>query len=149
MTSQNTHPCSAWLKLKVRVRAVCFFASPFHDALPPSLLHPHGHFEPSLTSLSAPTQTTTPTTLQSTSLLRSSFYPSQNRGTSAHITSGGESVYLDDTTHSTFGALVEYHPISTRDQMRIHQFGKKVLPGIFLRCVLIAVRIVERRYSDC
>ena len=48
-----------------------------------------------------------------------------------------------------FGALVAYHQISTRDQMRIHQFGKKVLPGIFLRCVLIAVRIVERRYSDC
>ena len=30
------------------------------------------------------------------------------------------------------GAMVEYHPISPRDQARIHQFGKKVLPGIFL-----------------
>ena len=39
-----------------------------------------------------------------------------------------------------FGALVEYHPISPRDQARIHQFGKKVLPGIFLRYELIAVR---------
>ena len=28
------------------------------------------------------------------------------------------------------GVLVEYHPISTRDQMRIHRFGKKVLPGV-------------------
>ena len=31
-----------------------------------------------------------------------------------------------------FGALVQYRQISTRDQMRIHRFGKKVLPGIFL-----------------
>ena len=31
-----------------------------------------------------------------------------------------------------FGAMVEYHPISTRGQSRLHQFGKKVLPGIFL-----------------
>ena len=30
-----------------------------------------------------------------------------------------------------FGALVEYLPISARDQARIHQFGEKVLPGIF------------------
>ena len=37
-----------------------------------------------------------------------------------------------------FGALVEYHPISTRDQMRIHQLGKKVLPGILLGYALIA-----------
>ena len=31
-----------------------------------------------------------------------------------------------------FGAMVEYHPISTRDQSRLHQFGKKVVLGIFL-----------------
>ena len=31
-----------------------------------------------------------------------------------------------------FGSLVEYHPITTKDQSRIHQFGKKVLPGLFL-----------------
>ena len=30
------------------------------------------------------------------------------------------------------GAMVEYHPISTRDFSRLHQFGKKVLTGIFL-----------------
>ena len=30
-----------------------------------------------------------------------------------------------------FGAMAEYHPISLRDQSRLHQFGKKVLPGIF------------------
>ena len=29
------------------------------------------------------------------------------------------------------GALVEYLPNSERDKARIHQFGKKVLPGIF------------------
>ena len=31
-----------------------------------------------------------------------------------------------------FGSLVEYYPISAKDQPRIHQFGKKVLPGLFL-----------------
>ena len=30
-----------------------------------------------------------------------------------------------------FGSLVEYHPITAKDQSRIHQFGKKVLPGLF------------------
>ena len=43
-----------------------------------------------------------------------------------------------------FGAIVVYHPISARDQARLHQFGKKVLPGILItwgiwkRDVLIA-----------
>ena len=31
-----------------------------------------------------------------------------------------------------FGAVVEYHPISAKDIMRLHQFDPKVLPGIFL-----------------
>ena len=34
--------------------------------------------------------------------------------------------------------MVEYHPISTWDQSRLHQIGKKVLRGIFLGCELIA-----------
>ena len=34
--------------------------------------------------------------------------------------------------------MFEYHPISARDQSRLHQFGKQVLPGIFLGCALIA-----------
>ena len=34
-----------------------------------------------------------------------------------------------------FGSLVEYHPITAKDQSRINQFGKKVLPGLFLRIV--------------
>ena len=37
-----------------------------------------------------------------------------------------------------FGALIEYHPISPKDQARIHQFGKRVLPGIFLSYDLVA-----------
>ena len=37
-----------------------------------------------------------------------------------------------------FGSLVEYHPITAKDQSRIHQFGKKVLPGIFLGYALYA-----------
>ena len=37
-----------------------------------------------------------------------------------------------------FGSLVEYHPITAKDQSRIHQFGKKVLPGLFLAYALYA-----------
>ena len=37
-----------------------------------------------------------------------------------------------------FGSLVEYHPITAKDQSRIHQFGKKVLPGLFLGYALYA-----------
>ena len=37
-----------------------------------------------------------------------------------------------------FGSLVEYYPISAKDQSRIHQFGNKVLPGLFLGYALYA-----------
>ena len=37
-----------------------------------------------------------------------------------------------------FGSLVEYHPKIAKDQSRIHQFGKKVLPGLFLGYALYA-----------
>ena len=40
-----------------------------------------------------------------------------------------------------FGAMVEYHPISAKDLSRLHHFGLKVLPGIFLGYALNAVRI--------
>ena len=43
-----------------------------------------------------------------------------------------------------FGAPLEYHPISPKDQIRVHQFGKKVLPGIFLGYALIAGGIWKR-----
>ena len=37
-----------------------------------------------------------------------------------------------------FGSLVEYHPITAKDQSRIHQFGKKVFLGLFLGYALYA-----------
>ena len=37
-----------------------------------------------------------------------------------------------------FGSLVEHHPKTAKDQSRIHQFGKKVLPGLFLGYALYA-----------
>ena len=43
-----------------------------------------------------------------------------------------------------FGSLVEYHPITAKDQSRIHQFGKKVLPGLFLGYALYAGSQVAR-----
>ena len=39
---------------------------------------------------------------------------------------------------SPFGSLVEYNPITAKDQSRIHQIGKKVLPGLFLGYALYA-----------
>ena len=38
----------------------------------------------------------------------------------------------------TFGAMVEYHSISAKDHSRLHQFGAKVLPSIFLGDALYA-----------
>ena len=37
-----------------------------------------------------------------------------------------------------FGSLVEYYLMSATDHSRIHQFGKKVLPGLFLEYALYA-----------
>ena len=37
-----------------------------------------------------------------------------------------------------FGSMVEYYPTTAKDQSRIHQFGKKVLPGLFLGYALYA-----------
>ena len=37
-----------------------------------------------------------------------------------------------------FRSLVEYHPEIKKDQSRIHQFGKKVLLGLFLGYALYA-----------
>ena len=45
-----------------------------------------------------------------------------------------------------FGSMVEYHPISAKDLSRLHQFGTKVLPGIFLGYVLYAGRNQERSH---
>ena len=36
--------------------------------------------------------------------------------------------------------MVEYHHTSAKDLSRLHQFGKKVLPGFFFGCVLYAAR---------
>ena len=40
-----------------------------------------------------------------------------------------------------FGLVVEYDPVTAKDQSRIHQFGKKVLPGLSLGYALYARRI--------
>ena len=37
-----------------------------------------------------------------------------------------------------FGSLVEYYSISAKDQSRIHQLGKNVLPGLFFGYALCA-----------
>ena len=37
-----------------------------------------------------------------------------------------------------FGAMVEFHPICAKDLSRLHQFGRKVSPGIFFGHVLYA-----------
>ena len=40
-----------------------------------------------------------------------------------------------------FGAMVEYHPVSAKDQPGLHQFVAKVLPSVFLGYALHAERI--------
>ena len=45
-----------------------------------------------------------------------------------------------------FGSLVEYHPISTKDQSRTHQFWKNVLLGIFFGYVLYAGESGKKTY---
>ena len=37
-----------------------------------------------------------------------------------------------------FGSMVEYHLVSAKDHSRLHQFGKKVLPGLCLGYALYA-----------
>ena len=37
-----------------------------------------------------------------------------------------------------FGSLVEYHHVTAKDQSKVHQFGKKVLLGLFLGYALYA-----------
>ena len=36
-----------------------------------------------------------------------------------------------------FGSLVEYHPKTAKDQSKIHQFGKKVLPELHMHCTRV------------
>ena len=48
-----------------------------------------------------------------------------------------------------YGSLVEHHPISTKDQSRFRQFGKRVSLGIFLGYVLYAGVNFEKRHCGC
>ena len=54
-----------------------------------------------------------------------------------HVTKGG-SECLQNGPVIPFGAMVQYHTISAKSQSRLHQFGSKVLPGIFLGFALHA-----------
>ena len=45
-----------------------------------------------------------------------------------------------------FGSMVVYHPVSAKDMSRLHQFGKKVLPGIFLDYLSKRGENLERRH---
>ena len=42
-----------------------------------------------------------------------------------------------------FCSLVEFHLITAKDQSIIHQFGEKVLPGLFLGYALVCGRNLE------
>ena len=47
-----------------------------------------------------------------------------------------------------FGAMVEYHPVSAKDISRLHQFARKVLPGILLRlCIICGENLARRHYG--
>ena len=42
-----------------------------------------------------------------------------------------------------FSSWVEYYTITAKDQSRIHQFGKKVLPGLFFGYAFVRGRNLE------
>ena len=46
--------------------------------------------------------------------------------------------HLKDLLFLLFSLCLEYHPITAKDQSRIHQFGKKFYPGLFLGYALYA-----------
>ena len=46
-----------------------------------------------------------------------------------------------------FGAMVEYHPVSAKDQSRLHQVGAKVLPGKFPLCIARGGNLKRRHYG--
>ena len=43
--------------------------------------------------------------------------------------------------------MIEYHPISAKDQSRFHQFGKNVLSGIFQGYALHVERYLQGGHS--
>ena len=54
-----------------------------------------------------------------------------------HLVRGGSQYHLKAPV-IPFGAMVEYHPSSSKDLSRLHQFVAKVLPDIFLGYALYA-----------
>ena len=48
-----------------------------------------------------------------------------------------------------FGAMVEYHPSSPKDQSRLHQFGKTSFTRNMSWLCIDRGRDLERRFSDC
>ena len=65
------------------------------------------------------------------------------KGTSAVLLQSGldEKWWADSMECSCYLRNIQDHPISAKDLSRLHQFGKKVLPGIFLGYALYAGRI--------
>ena len=59
-----------------------------------------------------------------------------------HLTRGDSENHSKDQQFHL--KMVEYHPISAKDESRLHQFGPKVLPGIFLGCAFDAGGIWKR-----
>ena len=54
------------------------------------------------------------------------------------LLSDGKTPYESRFGEPFKGPIIEYHLITAKDQSRIHQFGKKVLPGLFLGYALYA-----------
>ena len=54
------------------------------------------------------------------------------------LLSDGKTLYERRFGQPFKGPIIPYHPKTAKDQPRIHQFGKKVLPGLFLGYALYA-----------
>ena len=89
---------------------------------------------------------TTPNSLLLTGIRRPPCAPPPAGMLVGHL---AESSLVLPKTQSTmpFGATVEYHPITAKDKARLHQFGKKVCPGIFYGICAICGRKLEERHA--
>ena len=63
-----------------------------------------------------------------------------------HHMKGGLGCPLTDQV-IPLGAMVEYHPISAKDQSRLHQFGAKFLPDCISRLCIERGENLERRHD--
>ena len=57
------------------------------------------------------------------------------------LVTGSDLANISQDLFLPLGSTIEYHPISAKDRASLHQFGKQVLPGIFMGYALYAGKL--------